>query len=206
MDGTGRLPAGSAESGSTQTYESRVVTKMFLAMFAAIEDENDRQFMMRTYLENRDLMFRVARKYCSSWHDAQDAVGTACLSLIDHLDRLKALEHDALKAYCAVTVKHCAISLLRKKREISLDELPDMAADEGDVDESVLTRCTIEDMTTALGRLEESDRVLLEMRYFLDMEEREMAKELGISIGALRTRLSRARRRANHEFLRLEDE
>jgi len=48
------------------------------------------------------------------------------------------------------------------------------------------------ELLAALAELPERDRIALELRYFLDLNEAEMAIVLGVARGTVKSRLSRA--------------
>ncbi|MEA2333476.1 MAG: hypothetical protein QOH58_3614 [Thermoleophilaceae bacterium] len=75
-------------------------------------------------------------------------------------------------------------------------ELVDAVPDEPDREDSELagttTRVTVEQ---ALGRLPDSDRRVLRLRYAEDLTQVEVARRLGLPEGTVKVRLHRARRR-----------
>lgn len=50
----------------------------------------------------------------------------------------------------------------------------------------------------AIGELPEADRVVLHLRYYLDLPEREIAAAIGKPPGTVKSRLHRAGRRLRH--------
>lgn len=65
----------------------------------------------------------------------------------------------------------------------------------GNVDDDAAGRCTRIDIESAMNRLSKGDRLVLTLFYVNDMPTAEIASLLGISDGATRTRLTRARER-----------
>jgi RNA polymerase sigma factor (sigma-70 family) len=55
-------------------------------------------------------------------------------------------------------------------------------------------------LTEAIERLEERDREVIALRYFLELSEAEMAAALGVAKGTVKSRLSRALARLRDEF------
>ena len=62
---------------------------MFACMLAALESEDDRNFVEQLYHENYGAMYRKARSILRSHADAEDAVEAAMLRIIDHISTLK---------------------------------------------------------------------------------------------------------------------
>jgi len=55
-------------------------------------------------------------------------------------------------------------------------------------------------LLTALGRLDEDDRLVIAYRYFFDLSEAEMAEALDVPRGTVKSRLSRAMARLRERF------
>ena len=64
---------------------------------------------------------------------------------------------------------------------------------------SVLAREPAQDLLRAVNALRERDRVVIILRYFLDLSEIEMAQVLGCSRGTVKSRLSRALERLRRD-------
>ena len=72
---------------------------LFPAVIAAIENDDDRAFMEKLYLDHRYLMFKVARGIVDSPHAAEDMVAEACVSLIENIDTLRKINSCKLRPY-----------------------------------------------------------------------------------------------------------
>jgi RNA polymerase sigma factor (sigma-70 family) len=70
---------------------------------------------------------------------------------------------------------------------------------DGDPAAAVVVRERSAELRAALAGLEERDRVVLALRYLLDLSEREMAAALGCRPGTVKSRLSRALERLREE-------
>src|SRR6202022_662886 len=98
-------------------------------------------------------------------------------------------DHAALDAYVRRAMVNTHISWWRRRRleEFPTDELPDQAvadhARESDMAEVV---------RRALDRLPQRMRAAVMLRYFEDMTEPEIAATLGISLGTVKSTVSRA--------------
>lgn len=59
-----------------------------------------------------------------------------------------------------------------------------------------------EDLRNAIGRLSERDQLLLTGKYFLELDNRELADILGVKPSGMRVLLFRARNRALKELIK----
>ena len=172
---------------------------MIACIISAIENENDREFMKRLYLNYYSLMYKKARSILPSGYDAEDAVESAILRLIDRIEALKNCSKVSLRAYLLSCARNAAIDQLRRrKKDYSFDDVNEQLeriSDDTPVDSALIRTEQIQSVVRALKTLPDRERELLKMKYFNEMNDQEIADLLGISRDNLRTRLNRARRK-----------
>ena len=143
----------------------------------------EREFLERLYMENRELMYVVARRYASSAADVDDIVSAGITKLISHVQKLMDMECHALKAYVVITVKHAGIDHARRaRRELphTGDRLIDNVQADGDVDAGLIGNERLCRLRDALRKLSEKDRTLLEMKYFLEYDDAAIAEYMDV--------------------------
>lgn len=171
----------------------------FPQAICAIIDETERDFMKALYIEHRITMFRMARSLTNSKQDAEDVVSEACVSLIKNISRLRQLDCNVLEGYIISTVKNTAYMLHRRKKarnEVTGEDALQFIADENaSADKNILQECTVQELMDAIKLLPENDQVVLRMKYFEKLSDREIAKALDIQEVSVRSKLTRARKR-----------
>ena len=161
-----------------------------LALYvAAMDGDCDRELFALVYQKFYNKMMRVARQILPTQAQAEDAVHDAFLKIIQHFDDLKAVPEER-RIYWVVTVtKNAALDLLRKEgRDLPMDEeverqLPAAPAGEGGF------RALVE----LIRRMPETYRRVLELRFLTEWSHAEIARELHITEGAVKTRVARGR-------------
>ena len=161
-----------------------------LALYVVAMDEDcDRELFSLVYGQFYNRMMRVARQILPTQAQAEDAVHDAFLKIIQHFDDLKAVPEER-RIYWVVTVtKNAALDLLRKEgRDLPMDEeaqrqLPAAPAEEGGF------RTLVE----IIRRMPEIYRRVLELRFLTEWSHAEIARELHITEGAVKTRVARGR-------------
>jgi RNA polymerase sigma-70 factor (sigma-E family) len=132
-------------------------------------------------------LLRIAFTLTGNMADAEDLVQAALVKT--YLAWGKIQDRAALDNYVRRAMVNTQISWWRRRRleEFPTDELPDQAiADHAhDSDRAELVR-------QALDRLPERMRAAVMLRYFEDMTEPEIATALGISLGTVKSTVSRA--------------
>ena len=165
-----------------------------LIFTAAIADDSDRAFMENLFMKNRYLMFFIAKKCLHNNADAEDAVSDSCISLIKKIALLRGMEDRTLKAYIVTTVKNNSLLILqRKKKYVGFEHLDSVENSDPAPDERLIHECSIKQLIKALEMLDETDRMILRMRYFQKYSDAEIGKATGLKHSSVRARLTRAR-------------
>lgn len=163
--------------------------------------DEDRSFMIDLYQSYHRMMFKTAYKYAKSRFDAEDIVQDAIVSLIGRIGFLRALDAPALCAYINKTVVNKGLMHIRRREssrfvDADITDMASIQSDDLPLDLDLLRRCSIEELKAVLLKLGEMDRVILSMKYYMEYDDKTIAKEFGIKEVSVRSRLTRARQRA----------
>lgn len=134
-------------------------------------------------------LLRAARSLTADPCDAEDLLQTALAKTYLAWDRID--DHRALDGYVRRTLVNTRTSLWRKRRvdEFATDELPEPAAAGPDHTEQQAQR---DALLRAVGRLPTRQRAMVVLRYYEDMSEVQTAEALGVSVGTVKSAVSRA--------------
>ena len=134
-----------------------------------------------------DRLFAVAARILRDSDLAADATQQALVSIWRDLPRLRELER--FEAWsCRILVRACYAERNKERRwSPSLRVLP--SAVEGDGADGTRLVIARDQMERAARRLSIDHRVVIVLRYYLDLPQAEIAALLGISIGTVRSRL-----------------
>jgi RNA polymerase sigma-70 factor (sigma-E family) len=132
-------------------------------------------------------LLRAAYLLTGNLADAEDLLQAALAKTYLAWDRIE--DRGALDGYVRRAMVNTHISWWRRRRvqEFPTDELPDQPVDDhaGDSD---LT----ETLRAAIDRLPQRMRTAVVLRYYEDMTEAEVAERLGVSLGTVKSTVSRA--------------
>lgn len=127
---------------------------------------------------------RLAYGLLQDVDEAEDAVQEAAFTAWKRIGNLR--EDSRLRPWFLGIVANQCRSLKRNRWwSVTRDELPESEAPTADLAASI-------DLRRALRRLGHDERLVLVLRYYLDMPFEEIAATLGISPKAARTRIERA--------------
>ena len=142
-------------------------------------------------------LLRTARALLGNVDDAQDAAQEAALAVFENLHQLK--EPEAFVAWSNTVVRRACSKYLRHRqrnlrRTVEFDE---SSADHGHASNDRLLEARAQ-LAEILGQAGESMTAILIYRLALGLSVRETATVLGVSEGAVKLRLFRARRKVLH--------
>jgi len=140
------------------------------------------------------LIYHVARRYFSIPEDAMDASQESVIKIYKALPRVVLEPEQTLKAWiCTVTARTC-LDTLRKQKiqtvELSEEITPGTAPS---AEESAIANENTRELLAAIKKLPKDQRMILILRDMQGLSYDELASALNITIGTVKSRLSRAR-------------
>ena len=158
--------------------------------------EGDHEAFARLVRPYERLAYRVAAAITGRSADAEEAMQNGMVKAYRSLHRFRA--GAAFRPWLLKIVVNEAHNVLRSERRharLGVRAAEERRADTRGADEAVIAREEVDVILAALGRLSETDRLALALRYFAELPDREAAELVGASTEAYRVRLARARRR-----------
>lgn len=153
------------------------------------------------YLPLKDDLYKVAFYILESGVDAEDAVQDLYLKLWDAGDALDTIR--APKAYCISLLRNICIDRLRRYRPEGEEKIPQQAADDSLQDERMSERQKIDAAIKQMSSLSDSERIVLKLKVFDDLNYEEIQKRTGLSQLSMRVHLSNARRKIRKAIERI---
>ncbi|MEO3830037.1 SigE family RNA polymerase sigma factor [Actinomadura sp. B10D3] len=150
----------------------------------------------RTYVAERGpVLLRAATQLTSDRAEAEDLLQAALAKTYLAWDRIE--DRSAVDGYVRRAMVNTQISWWRRRKldVYPTDQLPDRPV-EDHTDRSEMRDA----LTRALRRLPERQRLAVMLRYYEDMSEREIAEVLGVSVGTVKSTVSRAMARLREVY------
>ena len=145
------------------------------------------------------LMLSVARGFFGDTPDAEDAAEDAVERILQNLDRFDEVPSPRARSLCAIITKNICLDILRRRKKLPEEPLdeedspPDAALSVPSAEQAWFSAKTVESARRCVAELPDGYADILRLSVSMDMKPREIAKVLGISDGAARVRLFRAR-------------
>ncbi|MFG2195675.1 SigE family RNA polymerase sigma factor [Streptomyces sp. NPDC048639] len=136
------------------------------------------------------VLMRTARSLTANPCDAEDLLQTALTKTYLAWERIE--DHRALDGYVRRALVNTRTSQWRKRKvdEFACDELPEPhVAPAPDPAEQQLLH---DAMWRAISRLPDRQRAMVVLRYYEDLSEAQTAEVLGVSVGTVKSAVSRA--------------
>lgn len=137
------------------------------------------------------VLLRTARSLTANPSDAEDLLQTALAKTYVAWERIE--DHRALDGYVRRALLNTRTSQWRRRRvdEFACDELPEPAPRPG-ADDPAERQALRDAMWRAILRLPARQRAMVVLRYYEDLSEARTAELLGVSVGTVKSAVSRA--------------
>jgi len=173
---------------------------MIIFAIANIENDEDRSFIAELYNNHCELMKSVAFGYVENGYDAEEIVQIAFLKLINKVSLLKSLEHYQLSVYVISAIKTASVDFIRKRNrdtnstflfgdDDDIEDIPDSSTTET----IALEKYDKEIIRNSINQLNKKYKMVIEYKYYQNMNDIEIAKILDIKPQSVREYLTRAR-------------
>ncbi|WP_461082892.1 SigE family RNA polymerase sigma factor [Streptomyces deserti] len=138
------------------------------------------------------VLLRTARSLTGNPCDAEDLLQTALTKTYVAWERIE--DHRALDGYVRRALLNTRTSQWRKRKvdEFATDELPEPEPVAGHDDDPAERQALHDAMWRAIMRLPARQRAMVVLRYYEDLSEAQTAEVLGVSVGTVKSAVSRA--------------
>ncbi|MFF1306828.1 SigE family RNA polymerase sigma factor [Streptomyces sp. NPDC058307] len=145
-----------------------------------------------SYVKARQpVLLRTARSLTANPSDAEDLLQTALTKTYVAWERIE--DHRALDGYVRRALLNTRTSQWRKRKvdEFATDEIPEPDPVPGD-DDAAEQQALHDAMWRAIMKLPARQRAMVVLRYYEDLSEVQTAEVLGVSVGTVKSAVSRA--------------
>ena len=176
---------------------------MLALYLSVLDDRSFEEEFTEVYNTYKRLVYHTAYKIKDDSYLAEDVLQEVFLYVAKNFSKIHRENCHELAAYLVSCSRSRVYDQLRKRREESLEEIPDIEDNAPVPDDAIISVDNIERLTELIGQMKPKYRDplrLLAMGY----TNREIAKSLGLTDEVVRTRLFRGRKLlwkelSNHE-------
>lgn len=170
-----------------------------LLLTGGLSDDTKKLEFEKIYEQNYRTMYYAALRILKNKEEAEDAVHSAFVKLAEKYDKYRSLTEQEMTSLCVIIVKNKCLDILRVSKSDRQSELEkvDFALyeDEDQPLERVIKKEGEDELLHVMRLLPEKLRLVLELRYFHEYSNSEIAEILDISKKNVEIRLYRAKKK-----------
>ena len=161
---------------------------MFPSFALRLERDEDQTRFTRLYQRNQRQLHRLAARFLGPGPRAEDIVHDTFIKLIQNYSQLRSRSDGQLERWMMAVARNASLDVLRKEgRETELEAQawePAVPADQGE----------FEALVALIRSMPEDYRRVLELRFLAEWSLADIAGELGLTEGAVKSRIFRGRK------------
>ncbi|MNW43713.1 RNA polymerase sigma factor SigX [compost metagenome] len=166
-------------------------------------DAANKEFFTDLYLQYYHLMKKIAFGICREYSVVDDLVNEAFINIFNKTAVIKPLKNYQRTSYLISTIKNVSLNYLRHRNisnkvllNFSHDYLASIPENGLSIEDYYSIKEQIDELIASIGSLSERDQKLLYLKYYFELNTREIGVILNIPINNVREYIVRARRRA----------
>lgn len=164
---------------------------------SALNSDEDRQLFQTLYEQNTGIMYYVALKILCNPTEAENAVHEAFLSIAEHFEEYRIKPRKVLDSICVTIAKNKALDAFRQQKRLTEAELEEVLTVHPDMKHNPERVMERDDesrrIRRIMDRLPEILRIVLDLKYYCQYSNPEIARILDIPIKTVEMRLYRAK-------------
>lgn len=164
--------------------------------------EDDRQKFEFLYSKYKNLMLKKAYDILGDYMLAEDAVSEAYLRVYRNLHKIDDPASNRSIAFVVTIARNTALTLLRRRKDLTADPLEEVQPDSFDLERQVLSDVSSEGIYAMLGGLSEELRAVFVLKFAYDLPHKEIGRLLDISENNVTVRLHRAKKKLSEILIR----
>jgi len=184
---------------------------MITLMMAAIENDNERELIISLYKNYYNFVRKIIFSITHDDKDIEDLIDDTFIKIIDKISIINTLDCRKTVAYVAYTTKSVSINYLKHKKvenkHLFWGEEDDIAENisilEDNMEDRLVHQEDINLLSDSIMLLPQKQRDLLYFKYILELSNKEIADNFGVTESSVRQYLTRSRRKAKKLFERM---
>lgn len=155
-----------------------------------ITNDEDRKFIEQLYIEQYQLMYASACKFAYKQQDIDDIIAETCMHLMSRIALLQALAPKQIRVYIISTIRNISMRYRARciRDEGVFSTLDEQCVCRGEsIEKGVELAAQIEHVVDAIDRLPEKERLVLRLKFGMDMKDSDIAEDAGLSQSSVRS-------------------
>lgn len=159
--------------------------------------EDDKSKLEQIYKKYKHLMFYIANDILNDTHESEDVVQNSIIKIANYIEKIEDINSNKTKHLIVTIVKSTSIDIYRKKKNnptTNIDEVKDIIkSDDLPLDDLIIKFSDAKELSEKLAKLKNEYADILTLKYYYQLNDKEIADILNIKSGNVRIRIHRAR-------------
>lgn len=162
-----------------------------MLLYLMLLDTEEKSFFEKLYEEYRQEMYKFAYWLLADSQAAEDVVHTVFVRVIMHIETVESMEAEKRRSYLMTAVRHAALDMKKKQKrhaQLGIDEVP----------QKLLAKEELayweKEFVLSILKLPVIYREVLQYKYAIGLENKEIGEILKISEATVRKRLERGKK------------
>jgi len=170
-------------------------------LITVMAEGSDRDYMEWLFQEYHKLMMATAWNVVRQSHDADEIVSESLMALYQKMDRIRNMEQNELRLYIVATVRNTSFNYLKKNLRLNRqflhvsDRVINQVPSGESTEKKIVLSEELDQVREAIYGLPEREKMAMQLRFEMDMDEAEIAEVMGISADSVRKYINRGRER-----------
>ena len=156
---------------------------------------SDKDCFETVYQKYKNLMLKKAYSILKDYSLAEDAVSEASIRIYKNLHKIDDPHSNRTIAFVMMIVKNTSLTMLQDKNRHTADEIDETVQDSYNLEQSVLSKMSVETITGLLDLLDEESKSVFLYKYAYDLSHKEIGKILNLSENNVTVKLHRCKKR-----------
>ncbi|WP_159081769.1 RNA polymerase sigma factor [Paenibacillus sp. CAA11] len=167
-------------------------------------DTDNKDFITDLYIQYYPLMKKIAYNVCREYSVVDDLVNEAFIKIFNKTSVIKSLETGQRASYLVSTIRNVSLNYLRHRSITTSKVLPDFTDDHAasipedklSIEDYYSIKEQVNELIAGIGSLSERDQKLLYLKYYYELNAREIGDIMNLPANHVREYIVRARHRA----------
>ena len=163
---------------------------------AMLEGEGEKEKFTDIYDRYNAKMFSITMSYTGDFHDAEEALQNAFVSVARHIKDVKIDNEQMLRAFLYRIAKNAALDIVEKKKRfdfVSLDEDVNYGTEANALDK-IEGDEVISEIIGLISTLSEKIKIVMLLNVVFELPPRKIAKIIDVKLNTVKSRLATGRK------------
>lgn len=169
-----------------------------LLIFLGVISEEEKDLVKELFSKMSGKMYQISYNTLKSKADAEEAVSETFLKITENIKKISSLPCPQIEPYCVMILKNETTNIIRKrKKSVDVEDVDYLVCDNQscDFEDKVIEIVDWEYLISHMDRLSDDEKEFIHLRFFNEMNYKEISEFFDISEEATKKRGQRILRK-----------